>query len=104
MNHYQVILSETVEIQLADAKARISLIATPSTVDGYIAGILAFCDDFTMFPHRGINRDDIRPGLRVVSYRKRVDIAIVVDDDARTVSILHVFFGGQDYETLLHGL
>jgi plasmid stabilization system protein ParE len=51
------------------------------------------------FPHRGTQRDDIRPGLRVTNYKKRAVIAFAVDDGR--VSILGVFYGGQDDETAL---
>jgi plasmid stabilization system protein ParE len=50
------------------------------------------------FPHRGTRRDDIRPGLRITNYKKRV--AIAFDVDAEQVSIIGVFYGGQDYETV----
>ena len=49
---------------------------------------------------RGTQRDDIRPGLRVTNYKGRAVIALTVDADR--VSILGVFYGGQDYETVLH--
>ena len=55
-----------------------------------------------MFPCRGIRRDDIRPGLRITNYKKRVVIAFDVDVDAALVSILGVFYGGQDYEVALN--
>lgn len=48
---------------------------------------------------RGIRRDDIRPGLRVTNYKKRAVIAF--DVAAERVSIIGVFYGGQDYETAL---
>jgi toxin ParE1/3/4 len=51
------------------------------------------------FPRRGIRRDDIRPGLRITNYKKRAVIAF--DVDAEMVSIIGVFYGGQDYETVL---
>ena len=57
------------------------------------------CEELQTFPHRGTQRDDIRPGLRVTHYRKRSVIAFVVDADQ--VSILGVFYGGQDYEAAL---
>jgi len=60
---------------------------------------VTYCEGLQTFPHRGIRRDDIRPGLRVTHYRKRSVIAFVVDDDR--VSILGVYYGGQDYETAL---
>ena len=41
----------------------------------------------------------MRPGLRITHYRKRTVIAFEVDADK--VSVIGVFYGGQDYETLL---
>ena len=32
------------------------------------------CDGLQNFPLRGTSRDDIRPGLRIVGYRRRVAI------------------------------
>ena len=46
-----------------------------------------------------MSRDDVRPGLRITGYRKRVLIAYAVDAEA--LSIIGIFYGGQDYETLL---
>ena len=44
-------------------------------------------------------RDDVRPGLRITNYKKRAVIAF--DVDAEQVSILGIFYGGQDYESIL---
>jgi toxin ParE1/3/4 len=41
-------------------------------------------------------RDDIRPGLRIVGFERRVTIAFSVDDGR--VTILRVFYGGRDWE------
>jgi plasmid stabilization system protein ParE len=51
------------------------------------------------FPHRGTMRDDVRSGLRITHYKKRTVIAFDVDSDQ--ISIIAVFHGGQDYETIL---
>ena len=40
------------------------------------------------------------PGLRITNYRKHAVIAFEVAGDL--VSIIGVFYGGQDYETILH--
>jgi toxin ParE1/3/4 len=48
---------------------------------------------------RGNRRDDIRDDLRVTNYRKRVVIAF--DVDAEQVSVIGIFYGGQDCETVL---
>jgi toxin ParE1/3/4 len=44
-------------------------------------------------------REDIRPGLRTVSYKKRVVIAFTAN--AEQVSIIGIFYGGQDYASHL---
>jgi toxin ParE1/3/4 len=47
-----------------------------------------------MFPERGTRRDDLRPGLRIVGYRRRVTIAFHVGDDSVTID--RVLYGGRD--------
>ena len=48
---------------------------------------------------RGAKRDDIRPGLRITNYKGRTVIAFAVAP--RRVSIVGVFYSGQDYATAL---
>ena len=47
-------------------------------------------------------RNDIRPGLRVINYKKRTIIAYTVAADL--VSILGVFYGGRNYETIIEAM
>lgn len=39
-------------------------------------------EGLTEFPHRGLARDDIRPGLRTTSYKKKTVVAFTVFGDA----------------------
>ena len=55
-----------------------------------------YCENLQTFPHRGTRRDDLRPGLRTLGFRRRVTILFEVADD--TVNIIGVYYGGQDYE------
>jgi toxin ParE1/3/4 len=48
---------------------------------------------------RGTPRDDVGKGLRITTYKKRAVIAFSVDDDL--LSILGVYYGGRDYESVL---
>lgn len=59
------------------------------------------CEGLVLFPLRGVPREDIRPGLRVTHHKGRTLIAYAVDEDTRTVLILGIFYGGQDYEGAL---
>lgn len=63
---------------------------------GYVERISAHCTGFADFPERGARRDDIRPGLRVSGFERRVAIAFTVAADA--VTILRVLYGGRDLE------
>src|SRR5699024_4638568 len=72
---------------------------SPAVAARYTDALVTHCEGMTGFPHRGRPRDDIRPGLRTVGYRKRVVIAFAVRHDI--VTILGIFYGGRDYETLL---
>lgn len=46
-----------------------------------------------------MRRDDIRKGLRVVGFERR--ILIVFEVDAATVRIGRILYGGRDYQRLL---
>ncbi len=65
----------------------------------YTTAIVQYCRSLSTFPQRGTRRDDIRPGLRLLGFRRRVTIVLTVSD--RVVTILGVFYGGQDVETAL---
>ncbi|WIY83526.1 type II toxin-antitoxin system RelE/ParE family toxin [Propionimicrobium sp. PCR01-08-3] len=73
----------------------------PDRAEGYVSAILDYCDGLTKFPFVGVARDDLRPGLRTIGFRRRVVIAFAVTDD--TVEILGIYYGGRDYETLIAG-
>lgn len=65
--------------------------------------MVATCERLALFPLRGVPREDIRPGLRVTHHKGRILVAYSVDEDTRTVSVLGIFYGGQDYEAALSG-
>jgi toxin ParE1/3/4 len=96
---YTVIFAPEAEAQLFELYRYIAAGESPEVAARYTDSIVTFCESLQTLPHRGIQRDDIRPGLRITNYRKRV--AIAFDVDADQVSILGVFYGGQDYETAL---
>jgi len=88
-------------VQQLEALYRYIAAATsPEIAQGYTSAIVEFCEGLHRFPHRGTRRDDVRPQLRITNYKKRVVIAFMVE--AEVVSIIGVFYGGQDYEAILH--
>lgn len=64
---------------------------------GYIGRIEAFCRSLTTFPERGVRRNDLRPGLRVLGFERRAVIAFRITTD--TVTILRILYGGRNLET-----
>ncbi|BAO30296.1 type II toxin-antitoxin system RelE/ParE family toxin [Sulfuritalea hydrogenivorans] len=96
---FRVIFSPEAEEQLADLYRYIASAASPGIAERYVNAIITYCETLETSPLRGAQRDDIRPGLRITNYKGRTVIAF--DADARQVSIIGVFYGGQDYETAL---
>jgi toxin ParE1/3/4 len=71
----------------------------PGVAIVYIRRIRDCCESLRDFPERGVKRDDIRPGLRILGFERRVAIAFVVDGDSLRIG--RIFYGGRDYEALL---
>ncbi|MEM5387868.1 type II toxin-antitoxin system RelE/ParE family toxin [Paraburkholderia phymatum] len=96
---YRVQFAPEARDQLAELEAHIAEAGAPGTAARYVDAIVTFCAALATFPSRGVPRDDLLPGLRVTHYRKRAVIAFRVTGDI--VSVLGVYYGGQDYETRL---
>lgn len=67
----------------------------PETALGYIERLERYCRGMELAAERGQRRDDIRPGMRVVGFERRVAIAFSVSD--AQVVILRLLYGGQDW-------
>ncbi len=96
---YTVVFTPEAEAQLLELYGYIAVEATPETAARFTDGIITYCESLSSFPLRGTRRDDVRPGLRITSYRKRVVIAFALDADQ--VQIIGIFYGGQNYEAIL---
>jgi len=99
VKRYAVVFSPEALDQLAELYRYIAAAASPQVAAGYTDAIVTYCEALNTFPMRGTMRDEIRPGLRITNFRKRTIIAFSVDAD--TVSIIGVFYGGQNYEVML---
>ena len=99
MKKYTVNFAPEAQEQLSSLYHYISVAASPTIAFNYTNSIIAYCESLQEFPQRGTPRNDVRPGLRITNFKKRTVIAFVIHDDI--VSILGIFYGGQDYETNL---
>lgn len=66
----------------------------------FVESIEAYCLGFATMPERGTKRDELRPGLRTVGFKRRATILFEVDRDPRRVVIHGVYYGGRSVEGL----
>ena len=59
----------------------------------YTDRIVTICRNLVTFPERGTRRDELRPGLRTTTYRRRVTIAYHITD--AQIVIDRVLYGGR---------
>lgn len=95
----RVLFTPRADRQMADLFDYVSDHASEVVATRYLGRIVAFCEALDVFPLRGQQRNDILPGLRTVGFERRITIAFVVETEA--VLIEGIFYGGQDFESLL---
>jgi plasmid stabilization system protein ParE len=96
---HRIILSTEARGQLDALYDYIAAAASPGIALRFTDAILDHIEALRDFPNRGARREDILPGLRTIEFRKRVTIAFVVEPGE--VSVVGIFYGGQDFETIL---
>lgn len=96
-------LTPEAERQLNEIDDWIASKATSDIARRFVTAILEHIDGIVVFPRGGRARDDMRPGMRTTTYKKRTLIAYEVDEssDELVVNILGVFHGGQNWEATL---
>lgn len=95
MKRREVIFSPEAENDLETIYEGIAARAGTEIALGYIERIEVFCRDLDLASERGALRNDIRPGLRVLGFERRLTIAIAVNEER--VTVLRLFYGGQDW-------
>jgi plasmid stabilization system protein ParE len=82
--------------QLEELEDYIAEASSPLRAAKYIDAIIDNCDRLTAFPIRGTARDDLRPGLRTIGFRRRVTILFEVGHG--TVDIVGIYYGGKQFD------
>ena len=99
MIEYEVFFAPEARDDLLALYDWIAKAASPNTALSYIERIEAHCLRLKHLAERGHSRDDIRPGLRIIGFERRVTIAFAVEDQRAT--ILRVFYGGRNWEEIM---
>ncbi len=73
----------------------------PDIAIAYIRKLRSKCEDLSLAPVRGQQRDDLRKNLRTLAIDKNAVAAFVVDEKRKTVTILNIFYGGRDFDALM---
>ena len=89
---------EAAQTDLFDLYAYIVGESGRARAGAYIDRIEAACNRLADFSDRGIRRDDIRPGLHVLGFERRVSILFQLD--AEGVEIGRILYGGRDLNAL----
>ena len=66
----------------------------PNAAMAYVSRLEARCLSLADYPEQGQSRSDIRPGLRLLGFERRTEIAFHVT--ATQIVIDRIFHGGQD--------
>jgi toxin ParE1/3/4 len=95
----RLVLTGKAKAQINSLYEYIAREASLEIADRYIDSLVERIAGLTSFPDRGTRRDDLRPGLRTVPFRRRLTIAYAVKP--REVRIIAVGRAGQDMKELL---
>jgi len=93
---YRVVFSEGAQTDVDDLFEWIADHADVTTAQRYIRRIETYCAGFTTFSERGTLRPDLRPGLRIIGFERRVTIAFTIKGE--DVVILRVLYAGRSVE------
>lgn len=69
--------------------------ASPEVAMAYLERVSEFLSGLSVASERGHLRSDVRRGLRIVGFERRLTVAFVVDE--HTVTVLRVFTAGRDW-------
>ncbi|WP_208611962.1 type II toxin-antitoxin system RelE/ParE family toxin [Methylobacterium pseudosasicola] len=72
---------------------------SPERAIGFIRRIRGRCERLSAMPRAGRARNDLRIGLRLVAFERRVVIAYALREDR--IDILRILYRGRDVDTLL---
>lgn len=96
---YRIRFAPEARRDLEDLYLYIAEEAGPDRALAYVERIEKFCLGFADFPQRGILRDDLFPGLRIVGFERRISVAFKVVAD--TVIFYRFLYGGRDLAAAL---
>ena len=96
---YTVIISPPADADLNAIFDYIAERAGATIALGFVQRIEDYVAGFETMPERGMRRDDLRPGLRTVGFRRRATILFEVDRARHRVIIHGIYYAGRSFES-----
>lgn len=93
---YFIRLTEEAEDDLFAIYSYIADHASSAVARQYVNRIHDFLAGLDTFPERGTLRDEIRPGLRIVGFERRANVAFVIE--GAEVVILRLLYAGRQFD------
>jgi toxin ParE1/3/4 len=95
LNRRTVIFAPQARHDLVELTDWIAERAGAETALAYAARLEAYCMGFEFAGERGRRRDDLRPGLRITGFDRRVTVAFMASENE--VTILRLYYGGRNW-------
>ncbi|WP_070153866.1 type II toxin-antitoxin system RelE/ParE family toxin [Sphingobium phenoxybenzoativorans] len=96
---HRIVFTLEARDQLDNLYAYIAAAADSAIAARFANGLIDHIATLSEFPQRGTPRNDVRPGLRTLAWRRRVTIAFMIEES--DVVVIGIFYGGRDFESLL---
>jgi toxin ParE1/3/4 len=99
MRRAKVTFRPQAEVDLLNLYRYVAAESGLEVAGGYIDRIESACLSLAIFPERGRKRDDIRRGLRILGFERRISLIFQVKK--AEVVVVRILYGGQDLERIL---
>lgn len=96
MKRYRVVVSDEARRDLLALRDWIEKLADERRARSYLERLKLFTQSLEYAPERGRQRSDIRPGMRVIGFERRVTIVFAVTESR--VLIIRYFGFGRNWE------
>ncbi len=99
MTAYRVKFSDDASADLYQIELYVAAQSSSPVARRFTDALIGRCEALREFPHRGRPRDDLAPGVRTISHRRRV--LVVYRVTGRNVTIVGFFYYGRDIDTAM---
>lgn len=96
MRKREVIFAPEARYDLLDIETWLLTVTSMRTAAGFIQRVIDACEALEIASERRHGRDDLKSGMRIIGFERRLTIAFAVRPDR--VEILRIFRRGRDWE------